>query len=69
MALYLKYIKNLIENAMVQEKYLTADEDDQELFLEIDGNLYELNNLFYKDGHLVIRGDFVKLGEIDKINL
>ena len=69
MALYLKDLKSLIENPMVQEKYLTSDEDDQELFLELDGVIYELNNLFYKDGHLVIRGDLTKLGETDKVDL
>ena len=67
MALYLKDLNNLINNPRVKEKYLNSNHT--ELFLEINGDLYELNNLFYKDGHLVIRGDFVRLGEVDKINL
>ena len=69
MAMYLKDLKRLMSSEMVQEKYLTADEDKQELFLEIDGVIYELNNLFYKDGHLVIRGDFAKVGNIDEVDL
>ena len=66
MAIYTEDIKSLIENPMVQEKYLTSE--NPEIFIEIDGVLFEPSRMFYKDGHLVIR-NIVELGKTEDIDL
>ena len=66
MAIYTEDIKSLIENPMVQEKYLTSE--NPEIFIEIDGILFEPSSMFYKEGHLVIR-NLCELGKTEDINL